>query len=154
MLLFSHKVVFDSFRLHGLQHARLLCPSLSPGVCSDLCPLSQWCYLILSSSAVLFSFASSPSQHQGLFQWVGSSHQVAKVWSFSFSIRPSNEYSGLEVMKLLWLSFICWHRFREYGQKINQLSNFKINFLNIHLLLGFTNSCPMREPMLIINHAT
>ena len=35
------------------------------------------------------------SQHQGLFQWVGSSHQVAKDLSFSFSISPSNEYSGL-----------------------------------------------------------
>ena len=35
------------------------------------------------------------SQHQGLFQWVGSSHQVAKYWSFSFGISPSNEYLGL-----------------------------------------------------------
>ena len=40
--------------------------------------------------------AFSPSQHQGLFQWVSSSHQVAKVyWSLSFSISLSNEYSGL-----------------------------------------------------------
>ena len=35
------------------------------------------------------------SQHQGLFQWVSSSHQVAKDWSFSFSISPCNEYSGM-----------------------------------------------------------
>ena len=35
------------------------------------------------------------SQHQGLFKWVSSSRQVAKYWSFSFSISPSNEYSGL-----------------------------------------------------------
>ena len=35
----------DSLWPHGLQHARLLCPPLSPGVCSDSCPLSQWCYL-------------------------------------------------------------------------------------------------------------
>ena len=45
------------------------------------------------------SFPSPPafnlSQHQGLFQWVSSSHQVAKDWSFSFSISPSNEYSGM-----------------------------------------------------------
>ena len=38
------------------------------------------------------------SQHQGLFQWVSSSHQWPKYWSFSFSINPSNEYSG-------WISF-------------------------------------------------
>ena len=41
---------------HGLQHASLPCPSLSPWVCSNSCPLSQWCYLIISSSAALFSF--------------------------------------------------------------------------------------------------
>ena len=35
------------------------------------------------------------SQHQGLFKWVSSSHQVTKYWSYSFSISPSNEYSGL-----------------------------------------------------------
>ena len=42
--LFSHSVVSNSFRSHRLQHARLLCPSLSPGVCSDSCPLSQRCH--------------------------------------------------------------------------------------------------------------
>ena len=42
---------------HGLQHTRLLCPSLSPGVCSNSCPLNQWCYLIISSSATPFSFS-------------------------------------------------------------------------------------------------
>ena len=41
--------------LHGLQHARLPCPSLSPGVCSALCPLSQWCFTTISSSVVPFS---------------------------------------------------------------------------------------------------
>ena len=41
---------------HGLQHARLSCPSLPPGVCANSCPLSQWCYVIISSFADLFSF--------------------------------------------------------------------------------------------------
>ena len=41
LLLFSHSVVSDSLRPHGLQHARLLCPSPSPGACSNSCPLSQ-----------------------------------------------------------------------------------------------------------------
>ena len=40
---------------HKLQHARLPCPLLSPGVCSSSCPLSQWCYLTISSSVALFS---------------------------------------------------------------------------------------------------
>ena len=36
---------------HGLQHTRLHCPAQSPGICSNLCPLNQWCYLTISSSA-------------------------------------------------------------------------------------------------------
>ena len=55
LLLFSHSVASDSLWHRGLQHARLLCPSLSPGVCSNSCPLSWWCHLTLSSSFVLFS---------------------------------------------------------------------------------------------------
>ena len=51
LLLFNHYVMSDPLRPHGLQHARLLCPSLYPGVCSDSSPLSQWCYIIISSSA-------------------------------------------------------------------------------------------------------
>ena len=55
VLLFSHSVMSDSLRPHGLQHARLPCPSLSPRVCSDSCPLSRWCYLTISTSASPFS---------------------------------------------------------------------------------------------------
>ena len=47
----------------------------------ELCPVGQWHYLTISSSAALFSFAFSLCQHQGLFQWVGFSHQVAQVFS-------------------------------------------------------------------------
>ena len=46
------------------------------------------------------------SQHQGLFQWVSSSHQVAKVLDFSFNISPSNEHSGLISFRMDWLDFI------------------------------------------------
>ena len=48
--------MLDSFRPHGLQHTRLLCPWLSPRVCSNSCPLSWCCYLTISSSASPFSF--------------------------------------------------------------------------------------------------
>ena len=54
-LLFSRSVVSHSLWPHGLQHARLLCPSLSPGVCSNSCPLSWWCHPIISSSVIPFS---------------------------------------------------------------------------------------------------
>ena len=49
-ILLSRSVVSDSLRPHELQHARLPCPSLSPGACSDSCPLSRWCHPTVSSS--------------------------------------------------------------------------------------------------------
>ena len=60
----------------GLQHARLSCPSLSPGVCSDSCPLSRWCHSNISSSVIPFSscLQSFPASGVG-----SSSHQVAKI---------------------------------------------------------------------------
>ena len=72
-------LLLSSWQCYGLYHARLPWPSLSPGVCSNSCPLSWWCYPTISSSAALLSFAFNLSQRQGLFQWVSSSHQVAKV---------------------------------------------------------------------------
>ena len=69
---FSCSVVSDSLRLHGLQRARLLCPSPTPGACSNSCPLSQWCHPANSTSVVSFSCLQSfPSQllHQ-FFQWI------------------------------------------------------------------------------------
>ena len=92
---FSHSVVSDSLWPRGLQHAKPSCPSPAFRACSYSCPLSQWCHpnisLLLSPSPPAFSL----SQYQGLFQWVCSLHQLTKVWSFNFSLSPSNEYSGL-----------------------------------------------------------
>ena len=50
--------------------------------------------------------APNPSQHQGLFQWVNSSHEVAKILSFSFSISPSNEQPGLISFRMDWLDLL------------------------------------------------
>ena len=46
------------------------------------------------------------SQHHGLFKWVSSSHRVAELWSFSFSISSSNEYSGLISFRIDWFEFL------------------------------------------------
>ena len=56
---------------------------------------------------VSHSPAFNLSQHQGFFQWVSSSYQVAKNWSFSFSISPSNEYSGLISFRIDWFSLLA-----------------------------------------------
>ena len=60
---FSHSVVSDILQPHGLQHARLLCPSLTPRVCSNSCLLSRWCHPTISSSVIPFSscFQSFPA---------------------------------------------------------------------------------------------
>ena len=75
---FSHSVVSDSLWPHGLQHTRLPCPSPTPRTYSNSCPSRWWWQPTISSSIVPFFSCLSLSQHQGLFQWVGSSHQVAK----------------------------------------------------------------------------
>ena len=67
------------FVTHESQHARPPCPSPTPRVHSDSCPSSQWCHPAISSSVFPFSSCPNPSQHQSLFQWVNSSHEVAKV---------------------------------------------------------------------------
>ena len=79
---FSCSVVSDSLWPHELQHARPPCPSPTPGVHSNSCPLSWWYHPAISPSVIPFSSCPNPSQHQSLFQWVNSSHEVAKVLEF------------------------------------------------------------------------
>ena len=61
MLLLSHSVMSSSLRPHGLQHSRLPCPSLSPRICSNSCPLSLWFHPTISSSVALFCPQSFPA---------------------------------------------------------------------------------------------
>ena len=104
---FSRSVASDSLQPHGLQHARLPCPSPTPNACSNLWLLSQWCHPTISSSVVPFSFCLHSFQDQGIFQWIGSSYRLSKHWSFSFSISPSNEYSGLISFRMDWLDLLA-----------------------------------------------
>ena len=79
---FSHSVVSDSLRPHESQHARPPCPSPTPRVHPHSCASSQWCHPAISSLSSPSPPAPNPSQHQSLFQWVNSSHEVAKVLEF------------------------------------------------------------------------
>ena len=80
---FSRSVTFDSLRSHGLQHARPPCPSPTPAVSPNACPLSRWCHLTISSSVVPFSSslrsfpASGPFQMSQFFPSVGQSIGVS-----------------------------------------------------------------------------
>ena len=79
----SCKVLFNSATPWTTAHQVSLSSTIS-GDCSVSCPLSQCCHLTISSSATLFSFAFNLSQHQGLCQWVSSSHQVDKVLELQY----------------------------------------------------------------------
>ena len=106
LLLFSRSVMSNSLWPHGLQHARLPCPSSSPGACSNSCPLSQWCHPTILSSALLLLPSIFPSIR--VF-----SNELAlrirwpKYWSFSFNICPSNEYSGLSSFRTDWFDLLA-----------------------------------------------
>ena len=102
---FSHSVVSNSLWTHKSQHTRLPCPSPTPGVHSDSCPSSRWCHPAISSSVIPFSSCPQSLPASGSFKWVSSSHQVAKYWSFSFNISPSNEYPGLS-LRMDWLDLL------------------------------------------------
>ena len=89
----------DSLWPHGLQHARLPCPSPTPRACSNLCPSSgdaiQPSHLPLSPFPPAFHL----SQHQGLFQWVSSSHKVAKVLEFQLQHQSFQWIFRTEMLK-------------------------------------------------------
>ena len=95
ILQFSSVESFSWVRLFGnawLQHTRPPCPSPTPGVYSNSCPLSRWCHPTISSSVIPFSFCLKSFPASGslalCITW-------PKYWSFSFNISPSNEHSGL-----------------------------------------------------------
>ena len=105
---FSHSVVSDCLRPHGLQHTRLPHPSPTPSVYSNSCPLSRWYRPAISSSVVPFSSRLHSFPASGFF----SNESVLCIrwpmyWSFSFSISPSNEYSGLISLRMDWLDLLA-----------------------------------------------
>ena len=103
---FSRSVVSDSLRPHESQHARLPCPSPTPGVYSNLCPSSRWCHLTISSSVVPFSScpqslpASGSFPMSQLFTWGGQSTGV----SASASVFPMNTQDWSPLGWTGWIS--------------------------------------------------
>ena len=118
---FSCSVVSDSLWLHGLQHARLPCPSPTPGAHSNTCPLSRDATQQSHPLSSLSLSAFNLPQHQDLLQWVSSSHQVAKVLEFqlqhlSFQWMNVHDWFPLELTGLISLHLT-------YIQKIAQILN-------------------------------
>ena len=104
---FSRSVVSESLWSHGLQQARLPCPSSTPGACSNLCPSSRWCRPTIILCCPLFLL---PSIFPSIRVFSSESvlcTRLPKCWSFSFSISPSNEYSGLISFRMDWLDLLA-----------------------------------------------
>ena len=99
----------NSLRPHGLHDARPSCPSPTPGVYSNSSPLSQWCHPTVSSSVIPFSSCLQSYPLSGSFKvrWGHLRIRWPKYWSFSFSISPSNEYSGLISFLMDWLDLLA-----------------------------------------------
>ena len=104
---FSHSGMSDSLWPHESQHARPPCPSPTPGVHPNSCPLNWWCHPAISSSVIPFS-----SRPQSLPASVFSTESTLRMrwpeyWSFSFSIIPSKEIPGLISFRTDWLDLLA-----------------------------------------------
>ena len=103
---FSHSVMFYSLWPHELQHARPHCPSSTPGVHPNPCPLSQWCHPTISSSVVPFSSclqslsASESFSVSQLFTWGGQSIGVSAL----ASVLPKNTQDWSPLGGTGWIS--------------------------------------------------
>ena len=89
---FSHSVVSDFLRPHGLEHTRLSCPSPAPRACLNSCPSSQWCHPTISSSVISFSFCpqSIPGSGSFLMSQIFTSGDQSIGASASASVLPVN----------------------------------------------------------------
>ena len=92
----------------------------------------------------LLSYPSPPSldlsRHQGIFQWISSSHQMAKLWSFSFSISPSNEYSGLISFRIDWFD-PCYARDSQESSPAPQFESISSSVLSLLYGPSLTSTC-------------
>ena len=101
----SHSILSDSLWPHEPQHVRPPCPSPTPGVHPNPCPLSQWCHPTISSSVIPLSFCLNLSQHQGLFKSVSSLHHVPKVLEFQLH-HQSYQWTPKDSSPLEWTGWI------------------------------------------------
>ena len=102
----SCSVMSDSLRPHWPQHARPPCPSPTPRVYSNSCSLSRWCHPTISSSVIPY-FCLNLSQHQGLFKWVSSSHQVDKLLEFQLQHQSFQWIFRTDSFRMDWLDLLA-----------------------------------------------
>ena len=101
---FSRSVMSDSLQPHEPQHARPLCPSPTPGVYPNSCPLSQWCHLTISSSVIPFSSCPQSFPASRSFQMI----QLFASGSQSIGVSGSTSVLPLNIQDLSPLGWTGW----------------------------------------------
>ena len=129
LLLFSCWVVSNSLWPHGLQHARLLCLPLSPGVCSNSCTLSQWWYITISSSVAPLLLPSIFPSIRVFSNELALHIRWPKYWSFSFSVSPSKGYPGLISFRMDWFDSLL---LKELSRIFSSTTVRKHQFFGMH----------------------
>ena len=143
----SHSVMSNSLWTHGLEHTRLPCPSPTPGEYSKSCPLSRWCHPThpILCRPLLLPHSIFPSIR--VFSNESVLHiRWPKYWSFSFSIIPFNEYSGLISFRMDFLDLLAVHGtlkslLQHHSSKASILwrsAFFKVQLLHPYVTIGKT----------------
>ena len=142
----------NSLRSHGLQHARLACPSPTPGAYTDLCPSHRWCHPTISFSVNPFSSCLQSFPEPGSFQmsqFFPSGGQSIRV---SASALVFQSYSGLIFFRMNWLDLLEVQGTLEslpqhHSSKasiLQQSAFFIVQLLHPYTTTGaYSNSCPL-----------
>ena len=101
---FSHSVMSDSLKPHGLQHARPPCPSPTPRICSNSCPLSRSCHPTISSSVVPFSSPLQSFPASGSFKM----NQLFASSGQSIGVSPSTSVLPMNIQDWFPLGWTGW----------------------------------------------
>ena len=121
LFLFSCSVMSNSLQPHGLQHARLPCPSPSPGACLDSCPLSQWCHPTILSSSVPFSSCLQSFPASGSYPMSRITlHRsyISRVTTYSLDILLSKFWTSLSMSRSSCGFLTCIQVSQETGKVV------------------------------------
>ena len=141
---FSCSVVSNSLWPHGLQGARLPCPSPTPGACSDSCPSSQWCHSTISSSVIPFSSCLQSFPASGSFPVSRFSASGGRSTGASASVLPGDYFLGKwdklkhfhpedpgRVSPHLTIDFILNSQAKDYLGTINPFSLMRVELVSL-----------------------
>ena len=132
VVLFSHSPTSVSLQLHGLQHARLPCPSPTPRACSNSCPCSQWSHPTISSSVVPFSSCLQSFPASGSFPMSQFFTSGSQSIGASASVLPMNIQDWFLLGRTGWISF----QSKGLSRVFSNTTVWKHQFLGTQLLYG------------------